>query len=106
MRSFTSSGIILRLKSLGEADRFVTIYTRDRGKITCIAKGLRSIKSRRNPHVELLNLLRFQHWKSAHHYYLTECTTEESFRELKKDLAALSSATFMIEILDRLTEED
>ena len=41
-RSFTVNGIVLRMTDLGESDRFVTVLTPDRGKLTCIGKNLRT----------------------------------------------------------------
>lgn len=105
-RRFTTTGIVLRQNGLGENDRWITVFTPDRGKLTCIAKGVRSVKSRRNPHIELLNCVKLELWKSAHHHYLTGATAEERFGELKKEMASLASAAFMAEATDRLIEED
>lgn len=103
---FTTTGIVLRQNGLGENDRWITVLTADRGKLTCIAKGVRSVKSRRNPHLELLNRVKLELWKSAHHHYLTAATAEERFSELKREMPSLSSAAFMAEATDRLVEKD
>ena len=39
-------GVVLRTVKLGEADRIVTLLTRDHGKIRAVAKGVRRTKSR------------------------------------------------------------
>ncbi len=101
-----TTGIVLRHNGLGENDRWITVLTHDRGKLTCIAKGVRSVKSRRNPHVEPLNRVKLELWRSAHHHYLTAATAEERFGEFKKEMASLSSAAFMAEATDRLVEEE
>lgn len=105
-RSLATTGIILRLAPLGESDRFVTFLTKEYGKITTIAKGIRTIKSRRNPHIELMNRVKFQFWKSRHHFYLTQAQTEETFRDLKSDITTLASALFLIEATERLTPDE
>lgn len=104
-RSFTTTGIVLRMADLGDADRFITVYTPDRGKLTCIGKGIRSIKSRRNTQVELMNRIKLQLWKSRQNYYLTECKIEERFPEMKQKMDSLSSATFVVEATEKLTPE-
>lgn len=104
--AFNATGVILRMAPLGEADRFVTLLTRDRGKITCIAKHIRTIKSRRNPHTELMNRVKCQLWKSRHHTYLSQATAEERFHELKKELPSQSSGAFMIEATERLLPDE
>lgn len=105
-RSFTVTGIILRMADLGESDRFVTLLTPDRGKITCIGKNLRTLKSRRNTQLELMSRIQAKIWKSRHNYYLGECKLEERFGDLKKNLKSLSSATFIIEATERLIGEE
>ena len=104
-RSFVTTGIILKMKDLGESDRFITVYTQDRGKLTCIGKNIRTLKSRRSTQIELLNRVQLQLWESRHHYYLTECKAEERFSEMKQTLPNLSSATFVVEVTERLTPE-
>ena len=38
-RSFRAEAIVLNHRDWGEADRLVTLYTRQRGKIRAVAKG-------------------------------------------------------------------
>lgn len=94
------------MKDLGEFDRFITLYTAERGKITCLAKGIRKISSKRGSHAEILNAVEVQLWKSRHHYYLTACKNDVAFSTIKTEMAGLASAFFMIELLDRLTMEE
>ncbi len=105
-RSFTISGIVIRISDLGESDRFVTLLTPDRGKITTIGKNLRTLKSRRNTQLELMNRVQAKLWRSRNHHYLSECKLEERFNELKKNLASSTSAAFIIEATERLTAEE
>lgn len=105
-RSFTTTGIVLKTRDLGESDRFITVYTPDHGKLTMIGKGIRSIKSRRNSQIELLSRVKLQIWKSSKNYYLTECKIEERFADMKGALDSLSSATFMIEATEKLTADE
>ena len=46
MPLYRDEGVVLRTIKLGEADRIVTILTRDHGKIRAVAKGVRRVKSR------------------------------------------------------------
>ena len=45
-RNFKTTGIIIRKIDFGETDRIITILTDDLGKIDCIAKGARRLKSK------------------------------------------------------------
>jgi hypothetical protein len=51
-RLYRLSGIVLRRRDLGEADRLLTVFTRDRGKVTLLAKGVRRAASRKAGHLE------------------------------------------------------
>ena len=42
-RAYKTRGIVFRGRQLGEADRIVTLFTRERGKLDAVAKGVRRI---------------------------------------------------------------
>ena len=44
-RSYKTTAVVLRGRTYGEADRILTLYTGERGKIDAIAKGARRTKS-------------------------------------------------------------
>ncbi len=44
-RSYKTAAVVLRGRTYGEADRILTLYTSERGKIDAIAKGARRTKS-------------------------------------------------------------
>ena len=53
MKLYKATGIIIKRKNFGEADRLVTLFTSDYGKLKIIAKGVRKITSRRSGHLEI-----------------------------------------------------
>ena len=44
--TYRDEGIVLRTHKLGEADRIVTMLTRDHGKVRAVGKGVRRTSSR------------------------------------------------------------
>lgn len=40
-RSYKTRGVILRARPLGEADRIITMFSSERGKLSAVAKGVR-----------------------------------------------------------------
>lgn len=46
MSLYRDDGVVLRTQRLGEADRIVTVLTREQGRIRAVAKGVRRTKSR------------------------------------------------------------
>ena len=51
-RSFRAEAVVLRHSDWGEADRLLTLFTREAGKTRAIAKGARKIRSRKAGHLE------------------------------------------------------
>lgn len=54
-RAYKTSGIVLRGRTYGEADRILTLFTTERGKIDAIAKGVRRTKSHLAGRLEFAN---------------------------------------------------
>jgi DNA repair protein RecO (recombination protein O) len=46
MQSYRDDGVVLRTTKLGEADRIITLLTRQNGRVRAVAKGVRRTKSR------------------------------------------------------------
>jgi DNA repair protein RecO (recombination protein O) len=46
MKSYSVEAFVLRLRPLGEADRILTLFSRERGKLHAVAKGSRKTQSR------------------------------------------------------------
>src|SRR5579872_4333106 len=54
-RSYKTEAIVLRSLRYSEADRILHLYTRDRGRVGAIAKGIRKTKSRVGARLEPLS---------------------------------------------------
>ena len=104
MRSYKTEGIIIKRKDFGEADRILTVLTKNQGKIKIVAKGVRKISSRRSSHVELLNLsiLTIHDGKMP---ILTEAETIKHYSILKNDLEKCGFAFYVCELIDGLLAE-
>ena len=48
LRTYRSEAIVLRRVDFGEADRMLTLYSREFGKIRALAKGARKPQSRKD----------------------------------------------------------
>lgn len=106
MKGFKAEGIILKRKDFGEADRLLTVYTLQRGKIKVLAKGVRRITSRRAGNVELLNKVVMYLHPDKNFLILTEATAVAVFDTIKADLTLSTYAYHLIEIVDKLTAEN
>lgn len=106
MQGIKVGGIILKRRNLGEADRVLTVFTLQKGKISILAKGVRRITSRRAGNVELLNRVSMYLHQAKTFLILTEATSLDTFQKLKEDLTLSTYAFHIIELVDKLTAEN
>ena len=101
MYTFSSEGIILKRADFGEADRLITIFTKNKGKILSLAKGIRRIESRRAGNVELLNKVKLFFAQSKSLPILTEAESVQTYKNIKKDLKKVGYAYYLTELVDQ-----
>ncbi|MGA2911311.1 MAG: DNA repair protein RecO [Candidatus Levyibacteriota bacterium] len=106
MRSFKAEGIVIKRSNYAEADRIVTIFTKQNGKIKVKATGVRKISSRRSGHIEPLNYCIFSLYQGKGMPVLTEVESKECFPLLKKDLKRIGFAYHVCELIDGLCAEN
>lgn len=106
MRGFKTEGIVLKRRNFGEADRILTVFTKHRGKISVLAKGVRRITSRRAGNVELLNRVSIYLYPGKNFLILTEATSLDTHQRLKEDLTLSTYAYHIIELISKLTAEN
>lgn len=104
-RLYKTEAIILRQRKLGEADRFLTLYTPTLGKMEAKAKGVRKTMSRLGGHLQPLNRVVVQMAQGHGADVVTGVETLDSFRHLREDLDCLSRGLYVAELTDRITPE-
>jgi DNA repair protein RecO (recombination protein O) len=100
-------GIVLQTRELGEHDRLVTLYTREHGKLTAVARGARRLRSRFAGALELFtwgDLVGFER-EGRPLVRLDHFDVRRPFRPLREDLVRLGQGARMVEALARLTAE-
>jgi len=105
-RSRRVEALILRHQRWGEADRILTIFSKESGKLRIIAKGVRKTTSRKAGHLELYMRSTLQLAKGRDFWILTQAETIEAFLPLRDDLQKMGLASYVIELLDKFTYED
>ena len=106
MHGIKLEGIILKRRNLGEADRILTVFSYQKGKISVLAKGVRRITSRRAGNVELLNRCLMYLHQAKTFLILTEAASLDTYQKLKGDLTLSAYAFHIIELVDKLTAEN
>lgn len=105
-RSLRVEGVVLRHKEWGEADRLLTLFTRELGKIQAIAKGVRKPRSRKAGHLEPFTRASMLLARGRDLYILTQAEAIETFTALKNDLVNLGYGFYVIETLTSFTYEE
>lgn len=106
MHGVKVEGIILKRRNLGEADRILTVFSKNLGKISVLAKGVRRITSRRAGNVELLNRVSMYLHRAKSFLILTEAISLNTFQKIKDNLTLSTYAYHLIELVDKLTAEN
>lgn len=104
-RSFRNEAVVLRHANWGEADRILTLYTREQGKLRAIAKGARKIRSRKAGHLEPFTHITLQLARSRDIPIVTQVETIDPYLPLREDLTRTGYASYVLELLDRFTYE-
>ncbi|HZM21918.1 MAG TPA: DNA repair protein RecO [Anaerolineales bacterium] len=105
-RSFRVEAVVLRHHDYGEADRLLTLYTRQLGKTRVLAKGARKIASRKAGHIEPFTQVKLQLARGRDMLLVTQADTVDAYLPLREDLILTSQASYVLELLDRFTYVD
>jgi DNA repair protein RecO (recombination protein O) len=104
-RTYQTEAIILKRIKLGEADRILTLYTPDLGKLKAVAKGTRRPKSKLGGHVELLTHSKLMLARGRNLDIITQAQTIDNFLPLKDNLERISYGLYIAELVDSFTAE-
>ena len=98
--------IVINRRSLKEADRFYTLFTLERGKLDVYARGVRSLKSKRNSSLDLYSQITCQIVEQHDHLTLTSVELTNSHSAGKGSLGNISRLFQLGELIDALLPED
>jgi len=104
--SFKTQALILKRVNSGETDRIVTLLSKDRGKIVCVAKGVRKLKSTNRAILEPGNLAEVFLIETKSLPLLTQSKLIKEADNLRQSLNGISQLSQILEIFDRLFVED
>ena len=102
MALYRDEGIVLRTHKLGESDRIVSLYMRQRGKVRAVAKGVRKTKSKFGARLEPPSHVQALLYEGRELDIVTQAETVDHFRAIRDDLDRLTRAVSMLEAVDQL----
>ena len=92
----------------GEADKIVTLYTKEFGKLKAVAKGVRRIRSKFGSSMELFsyNHLMLYMQRKRDVYIVTGSNIMRTHKELRENLDSFITGSCVAELVDKLTEPE
>jgi DNA repair protein RecO (recombination protein O) len=105
-RTLRTEAVVLRHNNWGEADRMLSLYTREAGKVRAIAKGVRKLRSRKAGHLEPFTRVSLLLARGREMWIVTQAETVNAYLPLRENLLKVGYAAYVVELLDRFTYEE
>lgn len=99
-------GIVLRSVDTKESDKILTVLTAEKGKISVVAKGARSRRSRVTAVTQLLAYAELTLSESRGWQYLSEGSPIALFDKVKADVELFSLASYFAELTEAASYEE
>ena len=107
MHLYRDQAIVLRTQKLGEADRIITLFTRDHGRIKAVAKGVRRTKSRFGARLEPASYVDLQLYTGRTFDTITQVESIENYGDvLSSDYQSWTVASAILEAAERFTQAE
>lgn len=106
MRDFVElTGIVIKSMPIGDFDRRVTIFTKERGKIYAFAKGARRINNQMMGFARIFAYGKFKLYEGRDSYNIVNADIANYFEEVSADIESTCYGTYFLEMLDYYTKE-
>lgn len=102
----TIQGLVLRVTPYNDTDALLTVLSREQGKLTVKARGLRRKNSPLTAPCQLLAYGEFVLFEYKNMYTINEAHAIELFSQLRKDLQKLSLGTYFAQAAEVMAQED
>lgn len=102
MNFIRTRGIVIKKRDLGEADRIITIFSENFGKLDLLIKGIRKSKKRDQSSTDMLAYSDFTFYKKGDAYILSNIDLMEGFYDLRKDIEKLEIASYIVSVINEV----
>ena len=102
----TIQAIVLRVTDYNDRDALLTVLSRNHGKLTIKARGLRRKNSPLVAPCQLLAFGEFTLFEYKGQYMVNEAHSIELFSSLRRDLTKLSLGTYFAQVAEVISQED
>lgn len=101
-----SNGIVISKKEVEEADRYITVFMEDFGKVSTLIKGIRKSKRRDKTAVDLLSLTDFTFYKKGENFIVSDFLSLRNYKNIKSDIDKLNISFYIFSILNQVLVEN
>ncbi len=98
---FKDVGFVVKTQDYKDADKIITLVTRNHGLITVFAIGARRQNSKKSPHLDLISLVEIQ-VSGKEYLFMDQASTTSSFPKIKSDLKKISLCMSFFEVLTQM----
>ena len=107
MALYRDEAVVLRTQKRGEADRIITLFTREHGRVRAVAKGVRRTKSKFGARLEPGSLVDIQLYVGKTFDVVTQVESLENFGDaLAADYRKWTIASTILEAAERFTSNE
>ena len=102
---FNSLAIVLKCVDYGDHDRILTLFTREKGKLSALAKNAKKSVKRFSGALELFYVIDLAIRQNSRMAYLMEASVVEAFENIRWDILKIAYASYWVETVVRFLEE-
>lgn len=107
MALYRDQGIVIRTQKLGEADRIITLFSREHGRVRAVAKGVRRTKSKFGARLEPGSYVDIQLYTGKTFDVVTQVESLENFGDaLANDYQKWTIASSILEAAERFSANE
>ena len=103
---YTTDGLVLRMKKVGENDKLLTLLTPEEGRISVLVKGGRSLKSGSLSATELFTYGNYEITDKNGYKWLRGASSESQFSGLSRSVEKVALASYIAEVAEELSGEN
>ena len=107
MPLYKTRAVVLKSFNLSEKDKLVTFLTEHHGKVKCVAKSARRLKSRFGASLEPMSYVSLIYFgrENQELYRLNQCDIIQSFQEIREDPDSYYTAIYFLDLAGQLMVE-
>ncbi len=105
MRQETVDGVVVRVRDTGDHDRYLSVLTAEKGRISILSKGSHSLRSEQSAISQLYTYANFEYYRRGDFNILRGGSPIRTFYELSTDIDRLDLAAYLCDVAFELTDE-